>query len=144
MGTHDCRGSLQWRQNEHDGVSNHWSLDCLPNCLSRPRSKKISKLCVTGLCEGNSPVTGELPAQRASNAENVSIWWCHHVQCSQVPGSWTEQLRCWTHWGLVTHIYVCVCIYIYMCVCVYQWTGSSLVQVMACCLCGAAPCHYLN
>ena len=26
----------------------------------------------------NSPVTGEFPAQRASNAENVSIWWRHH------------------------------------------------------------------
>ena len=25
------------------------------------------------------PVTGEFPAQRASNAENVSIWWRHHV-----------------------------------------------------------------
>ena len=24
-------------------------------------------------------VTGEFPAQRASNAENVSIWWRHHV-----------------------------------------------------------------
>ena len=34
---------------------------------------ETSKLRVTGLCEGNSPVTGELPAQRASNAENVSI-----------------------------------------------------------------------
>ena len=33
---------------------------------------------VTGLCVGNSPVTGEFPAQRASNSENVSIWWCHH------------------------------------------------------------------
>ena len=33
---------------------------------------------VTGLCEGNSPVTGEFPAQRTSNAENVSIWWRHH------------------------------------------------------------------
>ena len=29
------------------------------------------------LC-GNSPVTGEFPAQRTSNAENVSIWWRHH------------------------------------------------------------------
>ena len=28
---------------------------------------------------GNSPVTGEFPTQRASNAENVSIWWCHRV-----------------------------------------------------------------
>ena len=26
---------------------------------------------------GNSPVTGEFPAQRASNAENASIWWRH-------------------------------------------------------------------
>ena len=24
-------------------------------------------------------VTGEFPAQMASNAEKVSIWWCHHV-----------------------------------------------------------------
>ena len=40
--------------------------------------QKISNLRVTGLCVGNSPVTGEFPAQRASNAENVSIWWRHH------------------------------------------------------------------
>ena len=47
--------------------------------LFRRRSKKTSKLRVTGFCVGNSPGTGELPAQRASNAENVSIWWRHHV-----------------------------------------------------------------
>ena len=45
---------------------------------SRRRSKKTPKLCVTGLCVVNSPVTGEFTAQRASNAENVSIWWRHH------------------------------------------------------------------
>ena len=28
---------------------------------------------------GYSPVTGEFPAQRASNAEKVSIWWRHHA-----------------------------------------------------------------
>ena len=50
---------------------------------SRPRSKRISKLRVTGLCAGNSPVTGEFPAQRASNAEKVSIWWRHHAQNTQ-------------------------------------------------------------
>ena len=33
---------------------------------------------VTGLCAGNSSVTDEFPTQRASNAENVSIWWRHH------------------------------------------------------------------
>ena len=42
--------------------------------------QKISKLRVTGLCAGNSPVTGEYSAQMASNAENVSIWWRHHKQ----------------------------------------------------------------
>ena len=40
--------------------------------------KKTSKLRVTGLCAGNSPGTGQFPAQLASNAENVSIWWRHH------------------------------------------------------------------
>ena len=36
------------------------------------------KLHVIGVCEGNSPGTGEFPAQMTSNAENVSIWWRHH------------------------------------------------------------------
>ena len=49
------------------------------NCLFRRWSKKTSKLRVTGLCVGNSPVTDEFPSQIASNAENVSIWWRHHV-----------------------------------------------------------------
>ena len=70
---------LQWRHYEHDGVSNHWRLHCFLNRLSMRRSKKTSKFRVTGLCEGNSPVTGEFPAQRASNADNVSIWWRHHA-----------------------------------------------------------------
>ena len=44
-------------------------IDCLLNRWFRHRSKEPSKLCVTGLCKANSPVTGEFPAQRASNAE---------------------------------------------------------------------------
>ena len=76
------RETLQWRGNEHDGVSNHQPYDCLLNRLFRCRSKKTSKLRVTGLCAGNSPVTGEFPAQKASYAENVFIWWRHHVLLS--------------------------------------------------------------
>ena len=72
------RGTLLWRHNGRDGVLNHQSHDSLLNRLFMRRSKKTSKLCVTGLCEGNSPVTGEFPAQTASNTENVSIWWRHH------------------------------------------------------------------
>ena len=62
--------SLQWRHNGHDSISNLQPHDCLLNYLFRRRSKQISKLRVTGLCVGNSPVTGEFPAQMASNVEN--------------------------------------------------------------------------
>ena len=70
--------SLQWCHNGRASVSNHQPHDCLFNRLFRRRSKKTSKLRVTGLCAGNSPGTGEFPAQMASNAENVSIWWRHY------------------------------------------------------------------
>ena len=69
--------ALQWRHNGRDGVSNHRRLGCLLNRVLRLRSKKISKLRVTGLA-GKSPVIGEFLAQGTSNAENVSIWWRHH------------------------------------------------------------------
>ena len=79
--------TLRWRHNCHNSVSNHQPHDCLlNNRLLRRRSKKTSKLCVTGLCAGNSSGTGEFPAQVASNAENVSIWWHHH---DQEPGHWS-------------------------------------------------------
>ena len=50
-----CIVSLRWRQNDHDGVSNHQPHGCLLNRLFRRTSKKTSKLRVTGLCAGNSP-----------------------------------------------------------------------------------------
>ena len=53
--------------------------------FSRHRSKKTSKLRVTGLCVGNSPGTGDFPAQMASYAKNVSIWWRHH--------GWTASMK---------------------------------------------------
>ena len=76
--------TLEWRHNGRDSVSNHQPDDCLFNRLFRRRSKKTSKLRVAGLCAGNSPGTGEFPAQMASNAETVSIWWRHHgcVRCA--------------------------------------------------------------
>ena len=71
--------SLQWSRNGRDSVSNHQPHDCLLNRLFRSRSKRTSRLRVTGPCAWNSPVTGEFPAQMASNADNVSIWWRHHA-----------------------------------------------------------------
>ena len=53
--------SLQWHHNDHDGVSNHQPHGCLLNRLFRRRSKKTSKLRVTGLYVGNSPGPGNSP-----------------------------------------------------------------------------------
>ena len=64
--------SLEWRQISSLAI-------VYSTFLFRRRSKKTSKLCATSLCVGNSPVTGEFPAQMASNAENISIWSRHHV-----------------------------------------------------------------
>ena len=69
---------LLWRHNGRGTVSNHQPHHCLLNRLFRSRSKKTPKLRVTGLSAGNSPETGEFPAQMANNAENVFIWWRHH------------------------------------------------------------------
>ena len=88
--------SLKRCHNEHDRVSNHQRLDWLLSLLCSRRSRKTSKLRVTGLCEGNPPVTGGFPYQRASDAGSGSIWWRYHVQPScvlffthlQVP--WTQ------------------------------------------------------
>ena len=68
---------------------------------SRHRSKKTPKLRVTGLCERSSPITDEFPEQGTSNAENVSIWWRHHVghnlghhYCTQDKRSWNKLNDC--------------------------------------------------
>ena len=98
--------TIRWRHNERADVSNHRRLQCLLNCLFRRRSKETSKLCVTGRCEGNSPVTGEFPAHRACYAENVSIRWRHHKigvwtkrkRHFPLPRCWRSQYRCITYW----------------------------------------------
>ena len=91
---HHC--TLQWRHNGHGSVSNHQPYDCLLNRLFRHRSKKTSKLRVTGLCVGNSPVPGEFPAQMSSNAENVSISWRHHESALKR----SLPMAVLTHWPL--------------------------------------------
>ena len=87
------RISLQWRHNERDGVSTHQPHHCLLNRLFRSRSKKTSKLHVTGLCAGNSPLTGEFPAQMASNAEmfpfdDVIMLWSKALEPTMTKKNW--------------------------------------------------------
>ena len=98
---------LQWRHNDHDGVSNHQPHGCLHNRLFGCRSKKTSKLRVTGLCAGNSPgpansphkgpVTRKcfhlmtsswpvgFPSRRTSNTELLCFLRCQHEKsCSPI------------------------------------------------------------
>ena len=71
--------SLQWRHNMRDGVANRTASRLFAQPFFTRRSKNTPKLRVTGLCEGNAPVTGGFSIQKASNAENISIKWRHHV-----------------------------------------------------------------
>ena len=82
--------TLWWRHNGRDNVSNHQLHDCLLTRLFRCRSKKTSKLRITGLCAGTSAGMGEFPAKMASDAENVSIWWRHHeFLCCNMVSMWS-------------------------------------------------------
>ena len=82
--------TLQWRYNGRDGISNHRRHDCLLNLLSRLRSKKTSKLRVTGLCDGihRWPVNfpHKRPVMRKYFHLMTSSWnrqWANHMwlQC---------------------------------------------------------------
>ena len=53
--TMDQCDTLRWRHNYHADISNHQPHGCLLNRVFRRRSKKTSKLRVTGLCAGKSP-----------------------------------------------------------------------------------------
>ena len=74
--------SLHWRHNGPDGVSNHQPHDCSLSRLFRQRSKKASKLRVTGLCAG-----GEFPAQMASYGK------CFHLMTSSCSDK--DLCYCW-------------------------------------------------
>ena len=75
------RITLHWRHDGCDSVSNHQPHNYLLNRSCGRISKKTSKLRVTGLCAGNSPVIGEFPAQRASNGK------CFHSMTSSCSGT---------------------------------------------------------
>ena len=110
--------TLQRRHNGQDVVSNNQ-----PHQVSN----KISKLRVTGLCERNPPVTGGFPWQRDSNAENVSIWWRHHVCMIRLILPSTTHIRVKATSIFITRdsevimfspcVFVCVCVFMSVYVC---------------------------
>ena len=98
---------LQWRHNERDGISNHQPHDCLLNRLLRRKSKKTSHLRVTGLCEGNSPVTGEFPTQKSVTRIMFPLMTSsgnslHCFACSYAKSWWNEFLY-YFKWSVFLH-----------------------------------------
>ena len=73
--------SLQWRYNERDGVSNHKPRNCLlTQVFIQARLKEnIKALCHWPLC-GEVSRWRWISRTKVSDAENVSIWWRHHVK----------------------------------------------------------------
>ena len=79
-----CGIPLRWRHNERDIVSNHQPRECLLSRLIWRRSKKTSKLCVIGLCAGNSPgpvnSTRKGPVTRKMFPfDDVIMLWSNHA-----------------------------------------------------------------
>ena len=117
---------LRWRHNDHAGVSNHQPHGCLLNRLFRRKSKKTSKLRVTGLCAGNSPGTGEFPAQMASNAENVSIWWRHHDMHQLLSNEVNKITETFNQIGLITITVKILYSTFRRRLCPYAWTTCTM------------------
>ena len=113
---------LQWRHDERDGVSTHQSHGCFLNRLIRRRKHQSS--ASLAFVDGNSPVTGEFPAHRASNAEMVPfddvimilisgknpdpLWWkrqaCGAVSYRQTTTrSWLTRIQDSERWACVLH-----------------------------------------
>ena len=134
------RTALQWRHNERDGVSNR-QRDCLLNRLFRRISKKTPKLCVTGFCEGNPPMTDRCPSQRPSNAEYVSIWWRHHGM--QRDGTQS------THWspGIIHRlsnllVFVCLIRYCGFWFLVMAWFKNGEISIYTSCILDCIELRY--
>ena len=91
-----CRSALLWRHNERDSVSNHQPHDCLLKSLFRYRSKKTSKLRVTGLFAGIHRVPLNSP---------------HKWSVTRKMFPFDDVIMAWRYPGLVGIIYrCCLCI----------------------------------
>ena len=85
--------ALNWRHNDHDGVSNHQPHGYLLNRLFRRRSKETSKLRVTGLCLGNSPGPVNSPHKGPVCFHLMTSSWYPSYTTSHYGIGWVS--RCW-------------------------------------------------
>ena len=82
------------------------------NSFRWPPSQRISNSELLALCEGNPPITGAFPSQRASNAKNVFILRRHYV--------WKEKLLSYVHSPVLYFIMNC------------HWYTISLTTLAVC------------
>ena len=69
---------------------------------------------------GNSPGTGEFPAQMTSIAEIVSIWWRHHV-----PIIIHTTIRC--VWFICLYVFD---LFVYICQCYFTGTNAENTTIL--------------
>ena len=96
--------TLQWRHNDHGGVSYNQPHGSLLNRFFRRRSKKTSNLRVTGHCAWKSPVPVNFPQKGPVTRKMVPFDDRHHVvslysECIHARYGWFNGClidECWT------------------------------------------------
>ena len=70
---------------EYHGISKHQQLKCFSTASLSYHQRKHQSSVLLALCEGNPPVTGGFPSQRASNSEIISMSYSYHRQATYPP-----------------------------------------------------------
>ena len=87
--------SLLWRHNGRDSVSNHQLTFVYPIVYSDADRRRHQSSALLAFVRGIHRWPVNSSAQMASNAENVSIWWRHHVLVT-----YRQQILQWSWWLL--------------------------------------------
>ena len=99
---------------DHDGVSNHQPQGCLLNRLFRRRSRKTSKLRVTGLCVENSPgpvnSLHKGPVTRKMFPFDDVIMCTNKISCNIFPHYWGSVAFTWEifhniAWAIILYVF---------------------------------------
>ena len=80
LGSYTMHNNIAGMIHEQIGVEYYWPLECLIKSLFMLTSNRHQRSALLAICDGNPPVTGGFPSQRASNVESMSISWCHHEE----------------------------------------------------------------
>ena len=95
-------------------------------CICAVTIKWMGAVCITIIIRSfhyndviMSTMASQITAQMASNAENVSIWWRHHVEHGSLPYTSLK----WKQWNRIEYIYI------------YNVNGATKITEWYCTLC---------